>query len=33
MADMSKRECVSDDEHYWVESDEMEGHCRRKPSQ
>jgi len=30
-SDMSYDECRSSDDHYWVSSDEMESHCRRKP--
>jgi hypothetical protein len=31
--DLSERECKVSDEHYWVDSDEVRPHCRRKPNQ
>jgi hypothetical protein len=32
MADMDKYECQDSEEHYWVDSDDMNPHCRRKPN-
>jgi len=30
--DLDYNECRNSDDHYWVDSDDMESHCRRKPN-
>lgn len=33
MADKTKRQCERSNDHYWVDGDEVDDHCRRKPTQ
>lgn len=30
--DMNYNECKKSEDHYWVNSDEVKSHCRRKPN-
>lgn len=31
--EMDYNDCKNSEDHYWVKSDDMESHCRRKPNQ